>query len=581
MEATALSVGKAVLDGALGYAKSVLAEEIALQLGVEKDVIFITDELEMMLSFLMAADEEQDKHKVVLTWVKQVREVAYSVEDNLMDFSVHSDERPRCWWCIPRILWERRDIAKEVKELRTRVEDVSNRNLPYRLIKGSGSKPITAAEEQPNIASAAMSGIDVARRTAMEEEKHKVDLCHLIHNIGDEDLRVITLLGESSDDIGMLSAIREVVRPSESIPLSTTENFSAIDNNEIQEEGQQQPKDAEGDNNKASDDSGAAKRKFDRSKTMAVVDEVLFGRKSEKSGLIELVGKPEGHQRLKVISVWGMGGIGKTTLVRSVYKSPELGNWKRAWATALRPFNPELLIRRLAAELIGLNKETATMDLKQLTDKLTMFLKERKCLIVLDDVWSTTEWDMVKNCLENATRIIVTTREKEDHKIMRKKLVRRWVAEGYAREMHGMTAEEAGDKYFEELLDRSMILPGGEVNIYSGKYDSCQLHDIMRQICISKAREENLAFTLEDGCSFSSTQAPPATLSRTGSFDAPPLTVSCLLAPSATTGGLLRLVMSAIGGPALLRLTRLGASSPSTCPCSPRILAALGRPAAV
>lgn len=204
----------------------------------------------------------------------------------------------------------------------------------------------------------------------------------------------------------------QVVRPSESIPLSTTENFSAIDNNEIQEEGQQQPKDAEGDNNKASDDSGAAKRKFDRSKTMAVVDEVLFGRKSEKSGLIELVGKPEGHQRLKVISVWGMGGIGKTTLVRSVYKSPELGNWKRAWATALRPFNPELLIRRLAAELIGLNKETATMDLKQLTDKLTMFLKERKCLIVLDDVWSTTEWDMVKNCLENATRIIVTTREK-------------------------------------------------------------------------------------------------------------------------------------------------------------------------
>lgn len=44
----------------------------------------------------------------------------------------------------------------------------------------------------------------------MEEEKPKVDLCHLINNNSVEDLRVITLLGESSDDIGMISAIREV-----------------------------------------------------------------------------------------------------------------------------------------------------------------------------------------------------------------------------------------------------------------------------------------------------------------------------------------------------------------------------------
>ena len=94
----------------------------------------------------------------------------------------------------------------------------------------------------------------------------------------------------------------------------------------------------------------------------------------------------------------------------------------------------------------------------------------------------------------------------EDHKIMRKRIVRRWVVEGYAREMHGMTAEEVGDNYFDELLDRSMILPGEKVNTRSGKVDSCQLHDIMRQICIWKAREENLSFTLEDGSCLSSTK---------------------------------------------------------------------------
>ena len=57
MEATVVSLGKAVLDGALDYAKSAAAEEMALQLGVESDVAFVTDELEMMQSFLTTADE--------------------------------------------------------------------------------------------------------------------------------------------------------------------------------------------------------------------------------------------------------------------------------------------------------------------------------------------------------------------------------------------------------------------------------------------------------------------------------------------------------------------------------------------
>jgi len=50
-----VSLGKAVLDGALGYARSTTAEEVALQLGVERDAGFVADKMEMMQSFLMAA----------------------------------------------------------------------------------------------------------------------------------------------------------------------------------------------------------------------------------------------------------------------------------------------------------------------------------------------------------------------------------------------------------------------------------------------------------------------------------------------------------------------------------------------
>ena len=213
MEATAVSIGKAVLNGALGYAKSKAAEEMALQLGVEDDVSFITDELEMMQSFLMAADEERAQTKVLTTWVKHVRDVSYNVEDNLVDFEIHAGrEKPPILGCVPRNMRHRRRIAKEVKKLKAKVEDVSNRNLRYRLIKdgAGGSKPGSVGVEQGGTAGdvTSMFGIDEAWRQAMEPKKPKMDLSQLITS-AEVDLRVIAVWGTNSD-LGKTSEISKV-----------------------------------------------------------------------------------------------------------------------------------------------------------------------------------------------------------------------------------------------------------------------------------------------------------------------------------------------------------------------------------
>ncbi|CAL5012126.1 unnamed protein product [Urochloa decumbens] len=525
MEATALSVGKAVLDGVVGYAKSFVSEEIALQLGVERDVIFIVDELEMMQSFLMIADEEHDKHKVLLTWVKQVRETAYNVEDNLMDYALHSEKkRIFCWWCIPCTLWERRNVAKEVKELRAKVEDVSNRHMRYRLIKASGSKLTTAAEEQANVATVAMLGINEATRTAMKLENSVVDLRQLITS-EDKDRSVVAVWGASADlrttavqdvyddpavranfgfrawvklehpfdpkefinslvrqyyqnfpdvigdtqkrttGIGVLVKM-ENMSQSEMLDffdtkvsdnsylivvddVSTKEEWDCIENyfpdnkqgsrvivsmqnaeiarlctekerqlSELKQSSYNQSvylfhkKVMTSSNSRAptsslntlpTDENGQRRTKF---------DEVFLGRTSEESEVTELVGQPDDKQGCKVISVWGMGGLGKTSLVQSVYRTSLPGGWKRAWATALRPFNPEQVIRKLAADLFSKSTEKKITKLEDLADKLTTFLQKEKCLVVLDDISSNREWDLVNNSLKDARRIIVTTREK-------------------------------------------------------------------------------------------------------------------------------------------------------------------------
>ncbi|XP_039816056.1 disease resistance protein Pik-2-like [Panicum virgatum] len=190
MESTVLSVGKSVLSGALGYAKSAVAEEVALQLGFQRDHAFIRDELEMMQAFLLAAHEEREEHKVVLTWVKQVRDVAYDVEDCLHDLAIRLGKK-HSWW---RTLVHRHRVSVQIKELRARVEDVSQKNVRYRLIKGSDSMAATAAgQPSSSTPGATMSGIDEAMR---QQNRAKVDLIRLISRTG-EDLRVIAVWGAS------------------------------------------------------------------------------------------------------------------------------------------------------------------------------------------------------------------------------------------------------------------------------------------------------------------------------------------------------------------------------------------------
>ncbi|XBI33314.1 hypothetical protein VPH35_056658 [Triticum aestivum] len=653
MEATGLSIGKSVLSGALSYAKSAMAEEVALQLGVQRDHVFITDELEMMQSFLMAAHDDRDDNMVVRTWVKQVRNVSYTVEDCLQNFAVRLEKQS--WWRIPRTM----------KDLRVKVEDVSQRNQRYHLIKGSSSKP-TSAVGQPTISSATMSAADDARLLL---HKAKMDLIKLI-NCKDDALRVIALWGTGSSDLDEISIITSTCENpmihknfdccaliTLMCPFSQTDFIRSIVRqiyinsfHEMEEEektiiGAQILKMMA----PVTEDGLAYefKRYLDDKSYLIVLNKIntiedwdciktCFPGNKKGSRIIVCTeqvevaslcigAEDEALVRKKLFadqslyafySKWGMGGIGKTTLVTDIYQTQEISSMfdKRACVTVMRPFNPETLLGSLAMQFGGKNG----------TD-LRGCLEEKRYLLVLDDLW-----DAIKQYLPETAAgcIIVTTREEniakhcskderniyplhhlgpvdactlfikkvfketvnldeqypelveqaklilkkcrglplalvtiggflasqpktafewrklnehisaelemnpeleiikavlmksfdglpyhlkacflylaifpEDYMIARRRLVRRWIAEGYSSEVRGKSMEKVLDSYFMELIGRSMILPSQQ-SVYSRKgIDSCHVHDLIREIAISMSMEENLIFTLEKGCS--------------------------------------------------------------------------------
>ncbi|XP_019094687.1 PREDICTED: probable disease resistance RPP8-like protein 2 isoform X2 [Camelina sativa] len=78
----------------------------------------------------------------------------------------------------------------------------------------------------------------------------------------------------------------------------------------------------------------------------------------------------------------------------------------------------------------------------------------------------------------------------EDYKIEVKTLFNYWVAEGIIVSVYdGSTIQDSGESYLDELVRRNMVVV--EESYLSSRIEYCQMHDMMREVCLSKAKEEN------------------------------------------------------------------------------------------
>jgi disease resistance protein RPM1 len=149
---------------------------------------------------------------------------------------------------------------------------------------------------------------------------------------------------------------------------------------------------------------------------------LCFAREEDLVGIEGYAAKLKGwlvddleERNTKIITVWGMGGVGKTTLVHHVYKTVKLDFDATAWITVSKSYQAEDLLRKIAVEL-GILINCSNMDMIRAVDVIRNHLEGKRCVLVLDDVWEQNVWvtNIMHVFTSNCTsRFVLTSRLSE------------------------------------------------------------------------------------------------------------------------------------------------------------------------
>ena len=173
---------------------------------------------------------------------------------------------------------------------------------------------------------------------------------------------------------------------------------------------------------------GVGEKLFQRWPSTSVVDESgVYGRDGNKEEIIKmLVSDNSSGNEIGVISIVGMGGIGKTTLTQLVYNDESVKKYfdLEVWVCVSEEFDLLRITKTIFEATTSRGLTSYVNDLNFLQVKLKESLNGKKFLLVLDDVWNENynNWDRLRTPLKvgsNGSKIIVTTRSENVALVMR------------------------------------------------------------------------------------------------------------------------------------------------------------------
>ncbi|KAK0600293.1 hypothetical protein LWI29_013471 [Acer saccharum] len=192
----------------------------------------------------------------------------------------------------------------------------------------------------------------------------------------------------------------------------------------------------------------------------------MVGFEGHKESLINyLVG--DSMSGLKHIWVVGIGGSGKTILVKNVYESKKvLKEYDcHAWIHVSRSCKIDEVLRSMLKQLCKVRKQSNLLDEGEVRDKLKSDLQRRRYLLVLDDVWGEDDWKSIVHALpqgSGGSKIIVTSPK---HNLAKSCVG----SSDYILEIKGLEWKEAWDLFCKKAFPSEKCCPRKELVEWSQK----------------------------------------------------------------------------------------------------------------
>ncbi|KAL3498973.1 hypothetical protein ACH5RR_041705 [Cinchona calisaya] len=148
--------------------------------------------------------------------------------------------------------------------------------------------------------------------------------------------------------------------------------------------------------------------------SIPIIDEVVLKLDEETKAIIDQLTRGSVH--LDVVTIVGMPGLGKTTLAKVVYNDPSITYHFhiRSWCCVSQTYREKDLLLQILDHITVKHPNTNLKQMSEddLHEQLRKHLKGKRYLMVLDDLWGTKAWNVLKNSFPddaNASRVLVTS----------------------------------------------------------------------------------------------------------------------------------------------------------------------------
>ncbi|PON86706.1 NB-ARC domain, LRR domain containing protein [Trema orientale] len=497
---------------------------------VHREVRSLTDELEIIQCFLKEAEEKRETSEAndgVKTWVKQVREEAYHIEDVMDLYLLHVAQhrrKPQNGFVgfvhkisyLIKVQRPRYDMASEVQNIKASLIEIKNRGEIYgfnSLELQSRSKATNTERNDPRLGSLFIEEAELVRIGSTQDEMMRwmiqgASVRSVVTLVGAGGIGKTTLARKVYDDEVVRGHFdcRAWINVSQSY---NTEKLLWIMSKQLFAAGEF----TSGDLDTTTEDLISSLRQYLKTRRYVVIFDDVW-----QIDLWRIIkhALPSNHQGSRIIVTTRNDTIAafcketSSDLIQKLQPWSLENSWelfcKKAFQAEFGGHCPQELeqlslkiVRKceglplVIAAVAGLlsTKKKVVSEWQKLSDCLRSEFETNPCLSPYSKILFLSYKDLsyqLKSCF------LYFGMYPKNYSVSQSKLIGKWITEGFIEEKRDRTVEQVAEEYLIELVDRNLVQ--SRQGPYGGRY--CQIHDLMHDIILSKATELGFCQILDE-----------------------------------------------------------------------------------